>query len=169
MASSKSHLPDCGLYLTTKPLPGNEDKVPAGILVSFHNHSDNGLPTVTTPDHNVHNRWHFHGPAVAFRGTTWADSLQRLPAEGFYTLRKELSFDGGNWPKGTLVQLGYTQAGMPILFIARVRSRLQENDLFFSDKGVGIKRDQLSLLEPVSVFEEPNDGSGHKPDHAEAH
>jgi hypothetical protein len=169
MATPKSLLPDCGLYLTTRALPGNEEKVPAGTIVSFHNHSDSGLPTVTAPDHNIHNRWHFHGPAIAFRGTTWAETLQKLPSEGFYTLRKELAFDGGSWPKGTLVQLGYTQAGMPILFVARVRARLDENDLYFSDKGVGIKREQLATLEPVSVYQEPSDGSGHSPDHAESH
>lgn len=169
MAQPKSLLPECGLYMTTRPLPGNEEKVPAGTIVSFHNHSDSGLPTVTTADHNIHNRWHFHGPPIAFRGLTWAETLQKLPAEGFYTLRKELSFDGGKWPKGTLVQLGYTQAGAPILFIARVRAHLEENDLHFSDRGVGIKREQLSILEPVTVYQEPDDGSGHQPDHAHNH
>src|SRR5262245_10631580 len=135
MASPKNLLPECGLYKTTKPLPGNEAKVPSGTIVYFHNHSDSGLPQVLTPDHNVHNRWHFHGPAVEFRGLSWADSLQKIPDEGFFTLRRELAFDGGKWPKGTLVQLGYTKEGSAILFIARVRARLDENDLFFSDKG----------------------------------
>ena len=164
MATTKSLLPDCGLYLTTKPLPGNEDKVPAGILVYFHNHSDSGLPSVLTPDHNIHNRWHFHGPAIEFRGLAWADSLKKVPEEGFFTLRKELAFEGGKWPKGALVQLGYTRSGDPILFIARVRAALAENDLFFSDKGVPVSRDQLSILEAASVYAEPNDGSsGHAP------
>jgi hypothetical protein len=166
MATPKSLLPDCGLYVTTRPLPGHEEKIPAGTLVSFHNHSDSGLPTVTVPDHNVHNRWHFHGAPIAFRGLSWAETLHRLTPEGFYTLRKELTFDGGKWPKGALVQLGYTQQGNPILFIARVRARLDENDLYFSDRGVGIKREQLATLEPVTVFQEPSDGSGHQPDHA---
>jgi hypothetical protein len=166
MATPKSLLPDCGLYLTTRALPGHEEKVPAGTIVSFHNHSDSGLPTVTAPDHNVHNRWHFHGPPITFRGTSWADTLQKLTAEGFYTLKRELPFDGGSWPKGALVQLGYTQAGVPILFIARVRARLEENDLHFSDKGVALKREQLALLEAVSVYQEPSDGAGHTPDHA---
>ncbi|AKT41395.1 hypothetical protein [Chondromyces crocatus] len=169
MASPKPLLPDCGLYLTTRPLPGNEEKVPAGIIVSFHNHSDGGLPTVTPPDHNIHNRWHFHGPPLTFRGLTWAETLQKLPKEGFYTLRRELTFDGGKWPKATLVQLGYTQQGNPILFIARVRANLEENDLHFSDRGVGIKREQFSILEAVTVYDEPSDGSGHQPDHAHDH
>jgi hypothetical protein len=168
MASPKNLLPDCGLYRTTKALPGNEERVPAGTLVYFHNHSDSGLPQVLAPDHNVHNRWHFHGPAIEFRGLSWADSLQKVPDEGFFTLRKELSFDGGKWPKGALVQLGYTKAGEAILFIARVRSRLDENDLFFSDKGVPVKADQLSILERAQIYQEPADGQGgdHGPSNA---
>ncbi len=37
MATTKNRLPDCGLYRTTRPLPGHEDSIPAGILVNFHN------------------------------------------------------------------------------------------------------------------------------------
>lgn len=161
MASVKSILPQCGLYRTTKPLPDNEEAVPAGILVYFHNHSDSGLPVVITPDHNIMNRWHFHGAGIPFRGLSWADSLAKIPAEGFYMLRKGLDFDGGSWPKGTLVQLGYTRNGDPILFIGQVRATLDENDLFFSDKGVGISRDQLALLEQLQVFAEPAPEGGH--------
>ena len=168
MASPKNLLPDCGLYKTTKALPGHEERVPAGTLVYFHNHSDSGLPQVLAPDHNVHNRWHFHGPPIEFRGLTWADSLQKVPDEGFFTLRKELTFDGGKWPKGALVQLGYTKQGDAILFIARVRSRLEENDLFFSDKGVPVKGDQMSLLERAQIYQEPTEGQGgdHGPSNA---
>jgi hypothetical protein len=155
MASTKSRLPDCGLYRTTKPLPDHEGEVPAGTLVYFHNHSDSGLPVVIAPEHNVHNRWHFHGSGIPFRGLSWADTLTRLPSEGFYVLKRALSFEGGEWPKATLVQLGFTRTGDPILFIAQVRAQLQENDLYFSDRGVGVTAEQLALLEPVQVFAEP--------------
>ena len=64
-------------------------------------------------------------------GLSWADSLVKLPAEGFYMLRKALAFEGGEWPKAALVQLGYTRAGEPILFIGQVRAQLVENDLWF--------------------------------------
>jgi hypothetical protein len=161
MASSKSLLPECGLYQTTKPLPGHEAEVPAGVLVYFHNHSDSGLPVVLVPDHNVHNRWHFHGAGIPFRGLSWADSLTKLPAEGFYILRRALTFDGGEWPSATLVQLGYTKSGDPILFIAQTRAELAENDLFFSDRGLSINRDQLARLERVHVFAEPMPAGGH--------
>jgi len=165
MASSKSPLPDCGLYRTTKPLAGHEERVPADMLVYFHNHSDSGLPCVLPPDHNIHNRWHFHGPQIEFRGLQWVESLQKVPTEGFYTLRQKLTFEGGEWPKGALVQLGYTRSADPILFIARVRARLSENDLWFSDRGVPLKRDQLALLEPASVYTEPTEGT-QEGDHA---
>jgi hypothetical protein len=155
MATPKNLLPECGLYRTTKALPGHEERIPAGTLVYFHNHSDSGLPQVLAADHNVYNRWHFHGPGIEFRGLSWADSLTKVPEEGFFTLRRELPFDGGSWPKGTLVQLGYTKQGEAILFIARVRSRLAENDLFFSDKGVAVKSDQLSILERAQIYQEP--------------
>jgi hypothetical protein len=156
---------ECGLYRATKALPGNEEKVPAGTLVYFHNHSSsNGpLPSVIPPDHCVHNRWHFHQETAIenIRSPSWVESLEPMPLQSFYTLRRELPFDGGSWPKGSIVQLGYTRSADPILFIARVRTSLAENDLFFSDKGVGIKRDQLSILEPAVVYAEPGDGSEH--------
>jgi hypothetical protein len=155
MVAPKSILPACGLCRTTKPLPEREDEIPAGILVYFHNHSDSGLPVVIVPEHNVHNRWHFHGPGIAFRGLTWADSLLRLPAEGFYVLRKPLSFEGGEWAKGAIVQLGYTRAAGPILFIAQQRATLEENDLFFGDTGVPVKVEQLAILDAAQVFVEP--------------
>jgi hypothetical protein len=163
MATPKKLLPDCGLYRTTRALPDHEDEVPSGLLVYFHNHSDSGLPVVIPPEHNIHNRWHFHGPGVTFRGLSWADSLVTVPAEGFYMLRKPLSFDGGDWPKAAIVQLGYTRNGDPILFIGQVRAQLAENDLFFSDRGVGITRDQLALLEPLQIFAEPVPEGTHTP------
>ncbi len=161
MAGMKSILPACGLYRTTKPLPEHEAAIPAGSMVYFHNHSDSGLPVVIVPDHNILNRWHFHGAGTPFRGLSWADTLIKLPPEGFYMLRKGLDFEGGSWPKATLAQLGYTKTGDPILFIAQQRASMDENDLFFSDRGVGISREQLSILEQLSVFVEPVAEGGH--------
>jgi hypothetical protein len=158
MATVKTMLPNCGLFRTTKALPGSEEAVPAGVLVYFHNHSDpagGGLPQVIVPDHNIHNRWHFHGPGVAFRTSSWAESIVKVLEQGFYVLRGDLVFDGGSWPRGALVQLGYTRNAEPILFIAQARANLEENDLFFSDKGVKVTNDKLSLLDRVTVFEEP--------------
>jgi hypothetical protein len=76
-------------------------------------------------------------------------------------LRKSLSFEGGEWPKGALVQLGYTKTGDPILFIGQVRAQLAENDLFFSDRGVSVSREQLTIIEPLQIFTEPAPAGGH--------
>jgi hypothetical protein len=157
----KSILPNCGLYRTTRPLPEHETEIAAGALIYFHNHSDSGLPVAIAPDHNVMNRWHFHSAGVPFRGLSWADTLVKLPNEGFYMLRKGLDFEGGSWPKGTLVQLGYTKGADPILFIAQQRASLDENDLYFSDRGVGITREQLAVLEPLNIFVEQVGEGGH--------
>jgi hypothetical protein len=70
-------------------------------------------------------------------------------------MRRALTFEGGEWPKGALVQLGYTRNADPILFIAQARAQLEENDLFFSDRGVSVTREQLAMLEPLNVFVEP--------------
>ena len=161
MANPKSLLPECGLYRTTKPLPEHEAEVPANVLVYFHNHSDSGLPVVIMPDHNVHNRWHFHSAGIPFRGLAWADSLTKVLPEVFYSLRRAFQFEGGEWPKASLVQLGYTKVADPILFIAQVRAQLAENDLFFSERGVSIKREQLNLLEPLQIYAEPPPAGAH--------
>jgi hypothetical protein len=161
MVTPKNLLPECGLCRTTKPLPEHEKDIPAGILVYFHNHSDSGLPVVIVPEHNILNRWHFHGEGIVFRGLSWADSLVKLPAEGFYMMRKALAFEGGEWPKAALVQLGYTRTADPILFIGQVRAQLEENDVYFSDRGVSITREQLAMLEPLSVFVEPPTPDAH--------
>jgi hypothetical protein len=161
MAGLKNILPNCGLYRTSKALPENEERIAAGVLVYFHNHSDSGLPVVMLPDHNVLNRWHFHGAGIPFRGLAWADSLIKLPNEGFYVLRKALEFEGASWPKSTLVQLGYTKTGDAILFVAQQRSQLDENDLFFAERGVSVRREQLALLEAVNVYVEPPPEGAH--------
>jgi len=159
----KNLLPQCGLYRTTKPLPEHEADFPAGSVVYFHNHSDSGLPVVIAPDHNIMNEWHFHGAGTPFRGLSWADSLVRMLDQGYYTLRKQLDFDGGSWPKGALVQLGYNKAGDAILFIAQQRAQRAENSLVFSDRGVPLARERLSILEQVNVFKEPVPEGAHDP------
>ncbi len=141
--------------------PRQRGVIPAGILVYFHNHSDSGLPVVIPPEHNVLNRWHFHGAGIPFRGLSWADSLTKLPNEGFYMLRKGLEFEGGSWPKGALVQLGDTKNADPSLFSAQAREQLLEYGLWFSDRGTSITREQISLLEPLQIYAEPPPEGAH--------
>ena len=164
MGDVKKMLPDCGLYRTTQALPGAEDEVPAEALVYFHNHSDSGSPLVLPADHNVLNRWHFHGPGLPVRTLAWTRTLEKVPEQGFYALAQDLTFEGGRWPAGSIVQLGYTRRADPILFIAQLRSKLEENVLWFADRGVSMTRDRLGILQALSVYEEErrdDDEGGH--------
>jgi len=38
---------------------------------------------------------------------------------------------------------------------------MEENDLFFSDRGVGVAENVLANLEPLKVYEEPVAEGGH--------
>lgn len=154
MAGPRSLLPPCGLYRTTVAHPRQPARVGTPRLVFFHNHSPAGPPEVLLPARNVHNRWHFDDAGVAIDDLAWVDTLASVPAEGFFSLRRELGFEGGSWPKNALVQLGYTRSAEPILFIAQLRARPLENDLFFSGQGVKVGLEKLALLEPLSVFVE---------------
>ena len=161
-------LPACGLFRTTRALPGAEQVVPAGLLVNFHNHSEQSMPVVLVPVHNVFNRWQWSATPNYVRQLSWIESLHRLPVEGFYVLRRDVALNDGSatrsssaapgarWPKGTLVQLGYDKTANPIVFIAQQRHDLHENSLIFADSGVAIGEEGLDFIEPVLVYEEPD-------------
>lgn len=164
-------LPACGLYRAASALPGGEERVPLGALLSFHNHPagsrGSGTPAVCLPDHNVYNRWRFHTVGIPVLDAAWPETLEPLPEEGFYSLISELAFDGGRWPKGALLQLGYTRTADPILFLAQRRRNPVENDLYFGEEGVRVPRAELSRLSALVVFVEeddadPPDGHGHR-------
>ena len=57
------------------------------------------------------------------------------------------------------MQLGYTRAGEPILFIAQRRTPLTSNELFFSDKGVKIELKDITgnrpMIEALAWYQEP--------------
>lgn len=143
----------CGLYRTTKPLPGDENAVPAGRLVHFHGHAGDA-PHVVMPVDATHNTWRFATGGVVIRDEAWIATLERLLPEGFYVLTENLLFDGGWWPKCTLLQLAYTRQGEPTVFIAQRRAAREENDLFFADVGVRIKKEDLRKLSRVTVHTE---------------
>ena len=141
MATPKNRVPDCGLYRTPKAYPGQEDRIPAGCLVYFHNHSDSGpLPSVLAPDHNIHNRWHFHGPAIETSAArAGSSSSRRCRPRASTRCASELTFDEGRgkWPKGSIVQLGYTRTADPILFVATIRARLRRKRPVLLGQGRG--------------------------------
>ena len=149
-----------GIYKTTKFLPGQEANIAPNMLVLIRTDGEFGPASVLKTVGNEHNQWKFGMPGVKLSGSegqAWFDSLQKVPHEGFYRLTREFTYgDGGRWVENAIVQLGYTNAADPILFIAQRRSPLLSNDLWFSDKGVKIELGDIDgLLEPMSWYQEP--------------
>jgi hypothetical protein len=155
VAVSTIAMPKCGLYRTTRALPG-DDKIPAGILVNFHNHSDEGPPVVHLPAFSSFNRWQWEKKAHPIRERVWLETLRPLLLEGYYILREDLEFDDATWPAQSLVQLGYDRAGTPIAFLAQRRFHLAENTLFFADHGIPLDERRLAILETLIVHDEPD-------------
>lgn len=151
-----------GIYKTTKFLPGNEATVAPNMLILIRTDGEFAPASVLLPVQNIHNQWRFQMPGVKVPTVSygWGESLVKLPHEGFYRLTREFKFgDTGRWLPNAIVQLGYTRAGEPILFIAQRRAPLVANDLFFSDKGVKVEMSDISgpssMVEALTWYQEP--------------
>jgi hypothetical protein len=154
-------LPDPGLYRTTQPYPGHETDIPAGVLVYVGMRKNGGLPFVVRPGANRNNRWYWSDPVTTMRAMSWAETLMRLPPEGFYTLPDELSFEGGGrWLKHAIVQLGYNAEGRGIIFVAEQHEGEERNVLVFSNRGRGIADELLTRLQwaPILPVQKPGEG-----------
>ena len=140
-------LPEAGLYRTTEPYPGHEDAFPAGVLVYVGQSTNGGGSFVVRPGSNRRNRWFWGEPTTILRSPSWAKSLRRLPAEGFYTLPEPVELDGGGrWLKNAIVQLGYNEQGKGIIFVAEWRESETDNALHFSDRGLPVSDSIIDRL-----------------------
>ena len=132
MSSNKSKLPPCGLYRTGMALVGQEDNVPSGVLVMFHNHSDQGPPIVLPPQSNEYNCWTFHQKGWSVQDPGFLKALIPLKPEGLYSLKGELFIDRNQrLSEKTLIQLGYNRNGDTILFVGE----FVQNSIHFPNKG----------------------------------
>jgi hypothetical protein len=129
------------------PLPGNEEKVGEGILVSFHNHSDQGKPFVATAHGNTNNRWEFHERGWAAEDIGFLEALVPLKPEGLYIITEHVHVTREEIiPPKTLLQLGYNRSADTILFVAR----FEENVIKFASSGYAFPSPEVqSLLEPA--------------------
>jgi hypothetical protein len=144
--------PDPGLYRTTAPYPGQEQAIPAGVLV-YVGARDTGAPFVVRPGQNRRNRWFWGEPVTLLRSLSWGETLKRLPSEGFYTLPHDLEVaGGGRWLKNAIVQLGYSGEGRGILFVAEDHADETRNVLVFSGRGMLIDDDLLMRLQWASIL-----------------
>jgi hypothetical protein len=149
-----SELKPCGLYRTTRALPGKEEQVPEGRLVYYHNHSEQGPPLLLLPSKNTNNRWTFHQRGHLVEDADYIKSLAPLPREGFYVLRSTLSVGDGFIPERSLVQLGYNGKAEPILF----PGKRVNNSIEFPLRGVGFKAEKIFQdLDPVSFLIQASD------------
>lgn len=147
MTDESTTLPPCGLYRTTQELAG----VPAGRLVSFHNHGDPG-PGVYLPA-----SWSLNQASFEEKGHTlpepWAQSaktLESLPVEGFYRVVEAFYCCEKNcrrFEPDLLVQLGYNGEGKPILFVPE----LTANGVALPEVGTGTSVATLVALQPLKM------------------
>ena len=150
MALDVPILPACGLYKTGAAMPEHPDEVPAGTLVYFHNHSEQGPPIVQLPAHNQHNKWRFQTRGYLVAEQAYLDTLQGMRAEGLYRLGAHFHPSPEQVvDKHALVQLGYTRLAEPILFFPLVSE--DHNGLRFPDRGIKVSQRIYDLLEPLSL------------------
>ena len=142
-----SPLPSCGLYRTGVPLAGNEEQVASGILVYFHNHSDQGPAMVLTPHDNEHNRWRFHDRGWAVEAPDFVAAMVPLKPEGLYVNTEHIHISREEIiPERMLVQLGYNRRGDSLLFVGR----FEANTIAFPSQGYAFTTlDVQTLLEPA--------------------
>ncbi|AWV90238.1 hypothetical protein [Bradymonas sediminis] len=142
----QENLPPCGLFRTTEPLEGKEQWVRAGMLVYFHNHSQQGPPLVLLPSENHNNRWIFHEKGYLIRDLAYSDTLEALKPEGFYVLEEPIYLSREEFiPEQTLVQLGYNRSADPILFLGQY----EDNAIYFPDSGLKCTVEVFDLLREV--------------------
>lgn len=135
-------IPD-GLYVTTRPLSGHEEHVPAGTLVMFHQQSEQGYPIVTLPRDNHNNRWRFFERGYLVKDTEYLKTLSPRRAEGFYILNRAVHLNTETIiPKRTLVQLSYSRKGTPIVYIGT----FEGNTISFPTAGYKFSEQVLGFL-----------------------
>lgn len=107
-------LPACGIYVTSVPIEG----IPAGRLVSFHNHGNPG-PGIYLPEKWVQNRCTFSEKGTTLPQVGLAFTLKALPPEGFYRVKEPFfccDKKCREFAPESLVQIGYNGEALPIIF-----------------------------------------------------
>ena len=145
---TETQLPDCGLYRTGIALPSRSEDVPAGSLVYFHNHSDQGSPMVVTPHDNENNCWRFHERGWSVEDSDFIEKMVPLKPEGLYLNTRHLHITREEViPERTLIQLGYNRKADTILFVGR----FEGNAIVFPHQGYAFESAQIQeTLEPAS-------------------
>ncbi|MFT7622853.1 MAG: hypothetical protein ACI9WU_002028 [Myxococcota bacterium] len=130
---AQTELPSCGLYRTGRSLAGHEEAVPAGALIYFHNHSDQGPPLVLAATTNTNNKWTFSDRGWLAEDAGFVRELIPLKREGLYVVSgRHLHLNREQiLPEKSLVQVGYNRRGDTILFPAK----FEANGIQFPERG----------------------------------
>ncbi len=137
--------PPCGFYRTSIAI----GPIEAGRLVYFHNHGEPG-PGIYAPESWKTNRAIFSKQGTTLEEAGLAETLEPLPAEGFYRVRESFTCCAKNcvtYEPDMLVQLGYNGAAELILFVPHWHS----DGLHLPDKGQKLDASRLGKLEPLKV------------------
>lgn len=137
----------CGLYRTTKPL--KDGRVPAGVLVYYHNHGNPG-PGVYPVERWSKNQAIFAKRGVVIEDDDYAQTLEKRVDEGFYRVKEAFyccEKHCQHFEENLLVQLGYNGHGEPILFVPI----WSDQGLEIPEKGTKVGEDRLTLLSLVKV------------------
>lgn len=142
---SDTNLPAAGLYRTIFPHPKSPQQVPARSLVFFSPTSDQGPPIVLLPSERKGNLWAISQQGFLTDDEAWCKTMVPLPAQGYYTLTRDLVFGAGQTlPQGLLVLFSYTRGGDPVAFPGVTTP---ENAIAFARDGVGLTDLQLPYLQ----------------------
>ena len=142
---TSTDLPPCGLYKTTVAIA----EVPAGRLVSFHNHGTPG-PGVYLPEGWSNNLARFSKRGITLPDLALAASLSPLPVEGFYVVTEPFTCCAQlcrTYAIHALVQLGYNAAGDAILF----SPSLGPTGVLLPTRGVKIDDEHFAKLQALVV------------------
>ncbi len=156
-AATMTNLPACGLYKTTVPI----GSVPAGTLVSFHNHGTPGAG-IYVPQRWDHNVAVFTPQGVTLPDPALASTLVPLKAQGLYRVvtafhccpKKCRLFEAD-----LLVQLGYNGSAQPLIFVVELGTA----GLGVPLQGSAVDDATLANLAPVKVAR-PHNAQGLTPD-----
>ncbi len=138
-------LPPCGIYRTLDAIGG----IPAGRLVYFHNHGDPGAG-MYLPESWIGNRARFAKQGHLLPKPEDAEKLVPLPPEGFYRVEKSFHCCSKKcrlYEPDTLVQLGYSGDGTPILF----DPSWEGASIQLPDRGTRIDFESLLAIAPLRV------------------
>lgn len=139
--------PTESLHVTTRPLPGAEQHIPAGLLVLL-TLLPQGKPTLRLPRIQEGNRWIFQDKTYVVRSPDFLTSLQPRPNEGFFITQQPLHF-GADWsvPERSLIQLSYSHHGDPILYFAQ----LDKNTIKFPSIGYRFPMQVFDMIKSIDL------------------